>query len=321
MRTRIKFTIGLLLLIWSNTTFSQEFLLPIQNQYISDNDFVISSAFAGIGGCIEVRALGITQWAGIDNSPNTQSLSIDGLIASKTALGLVLFNDSNGFTSQQGVRASFAHHLTLDEQSNQYLSFGISYLYTQFGIDANEFNVIDRGLRGDISVSNHNFEVSTLYRFGGFFFNASAYNLINKEITEFDSVEPPSIFNYYVYTGYVFKPKFNEWEIEPSLFYQRFRGDTRATSDVNFKVRKRSGLEDYFWGGISMRFINDQEFTPLYLSPMGGFNIGNIYAGYSYQINLNRIQQFNQGTHMLTIGVDFGCRSSRCGCTKGSSMK
>ncbi|MFT5925303.1 MAG: type IX secretion system PorP/SprF family membrane protein [Rubritalea sp.] len=305
----------------SFSSVAQEFNIPLQNQYLGEDSFLISSAFAGIGECIQIRGNGITQWVGIDNSPNTQTLSIDGLFTSNSGAGLILFNDSNGATSQRGVQLSYAHHLTLSDYSSQYLSFGISYRYTNFGIDSSEFNRPDIGLRGDLNVNNHNFEVSTAYRLENFFISFTALNLLDKELDQFGTNEPFNIRSYYVYAGYVFQPKFADWEIEPSVFYQTFDGDGRATSDVNIKFRKKSGLENYYWAGASMRFINDQDFVPLYLSPMVGAKVNNFYVGYSYQVNLNRIQRFNSGTHMLTVGIDFGCRASRCGCTRGQSMK
>lgn len=303
------------------TMLSQEFNIPVQNQYLAENSYVISAAYAGIGDCWQLRTNGITQWVGIDDSPNTQSLSLDGRITDNAGVGLIFFNDSNGFTSQKGAQASFAYHLTLSEYSESYLSFGLSYKFTQFGIDISEFNRPDSGLRGNISVGNHNLDVSALYRNKGFFFNVNAINLIDKDIDEFGIQEPGSIGNYYVYTGYTIKPRFSKLEFEPSVFYQNFNGDTRATADVNLKVRKPQNNGDYIWAGASLRLIEDRSFQPLYIAPMVGIKKGAFYAAYSYQANLNEIAQFNSGSHMLTIGFDFLCNASNCGCTQGWSMK
>jgi type IX secretion system PorP/SprF family membrane protein len=124
----------------SSGVLAQEFNIPIQNQYLAENPFIISAAYAGIGDCWQLRANGITQWVGIDDSPNTQSLSVDGRINDNAGVGLILFNDSNGFTSQRGAQASYAYHLTLNEYADSYLSFGLSYKFTQFGINTAEFN-------------------------------------------------------------------------------------------------------------------------------------------------------------------------------------
>lgn len=306
------------ILFLSVTTNAQEFNLPINNQFIADNQFLLSAAFAGIGDAWQARGTGFQQWVGIDDAPSTQSLSIDGRIADRTGVGLVLFNDSNGFTSQKGVQASFAHHLTLSEYNHrQYLSFGISYKFNQFEIDSSEFNRVIAAVDGDIVATNHNFDLSALYRIGSFFISLNAINILEKTIDEFDGLaEPPSITSYYAFTGFVFKNLFKDLEYEPSLLYTNFASDPRSTIDVNFRVRKFY-KEDYFWGGLTFRGLIDQDFTPVNISPSIGLAKSNFYFAYSYQLNLNESLQLtnNLGSHLITVGIDFFKRKSNCGCT------
>ena len=310
------------LLVGCYVTKGQEFVNPVQNQYIADNPYLISSAYAGIGDCWQLRGSGFEQWVNIENSPGTQSLSIDGRISDRSGVGAILFNDKNGFTSQKGFQLSFAHHLTLDEWSNQYLSFGISYKFTQFGIDATAFNdgnpdnPINPGL-SNVSVNNSNFDIGFLYRLGRFFLSANAINLLNKQLDDFNPTEPNVIQNYFVYTGYTFYDKFTDFEIEPSILYQNFAGDGRSTTDMNLKVRKLMKRGDYLWGGVSMRSIVDQDFKPLSVSPMIGIKKANFYVAYGYQVNVNEVFEPSTaaGSHMITVGFDFACRQSKCGCT------
>jgi len=302
-------------------TFAQEFFAPVQNQYIADNPYLISSAYAGIGDCWQIRASGFEQWVNVQDSPGTQSLSIDGRISDRSGVGAILFNDQNGFTTQKGVQLSFAHHLTISEYENQYLSFGISYKFTQFGIDTSQFNdgdpdsPVNPGLP-DISVNDSNFDIALLYRLGRFFLSANAVNLLQKEIDDFNPTEPSTIQNYYIYTGYTFFQRFKNLEIEPSILYQNFAGDGRSTADLNLKIRKIYN-SDYLWAGISLRSLVDQDFKPLSLSPMVGLKKSNFYVAYGYQVNVNEVLQPTTaaGSHLITLGLDFGCRQSKCGCT------
>ncbi|WP_130285169.1 PorP/SprF family type IX secretion system membrane protein [Aquimarina brevivitae] len=317
-----RYIIIISLLVGSYSSVAQEFLNPVQNQYIADNPYLISSAYAGIGDCWQIRGVGFEQWVNIEDSPGTQSLSIDGRISDRSGVGAILYNDENGFTSQKGFQLSFAHHLTLDEWSNQYLSFGISYKFTQFGIDAQSFNdgnpdnPINPGL-SNVSVNNSNFDIGFLYRLGRFFISANAINLLKKQLDDFNPTEPNVIQNYYVYTGYTFYHRFSDMEIEPSILYQNFAGDGRSTTDMNLKVRKLLKRGDYIWGGVSMRSIVDQDFKPLSVSPMIGIKKENFYVAYGYQVNVNEVFQPTTaaGSHMITLGFDFACRQSKCGCT------
>lgn len=299
-------------------TQAQEVTLPIINQYITDNPYLLSAAYAGIGDCWQVRFSGLEQWVGIEDAPSTQSVSIDGRIADRSGIGAILFNDSNGLTSQRGVQLSFAHHLTLTQYNKQYLSFGISYKFSQFNIDASGFDDNLQGLVGignDLNTNNHNFDVSVLYRVKSLFISANAINIINRTLDDLDETEPEELQNYYVYGGFTFDNVFKALQFEPSFLYRNFASDTRSTLDLNFKVRKFF-KDSYFWGGISVRGIVDQSFKPLSASPLLGLKKSNFYFAYGYQLNTNEIlQTSNSGSHLVTLGIDFGCKKSTCGCT------
>ncbi len=295
--------------------FAQEFRLPIENQYLADNDFIVSDSYAGIGDCWQARSSGFQQWVGVKNAPSTQTLSFDGRIQDRSGIGGIFFLDANGATKQRGVQLSFSHHLTLDAYRQRYLSFGISYKYTQFSIDTADFN--EPSLIGidDQSTVDHNFNVSTLLRFRSFFVNLNVINLLEKKLLDFSSGEPESITSYYLYTGYTFKNEIKATEIQPSLLYRSFQADGRSTIDANVKFKKFK-KKNYYWGGMSIRTLIDQGFMPLSASPMIGMRRNSLYFSYGYQFNLNETTQFTQqGSHMLTIGIDFLCKKSSCGCT------
>ena len=314
MKKHLVYIIGLFLGVGAS---AQEFNLPIQNQYITDNPFLISAAYAGIGDCWQIRGTGFEQWVGIDDAPSTQTISVDGRLADRSGIGLVLFNDKNGATSQRGAQASFAHHLVLSEYSRQYLSFGISYKFTQFNIDSSNFNrVVDiTGSNQDLNTTDNNFDVSVLYRLKSFFLSLNAINLLNKPLAEFDPTEPGNLTNYYVYSGFTFENIFKKLQFEPSVLYRNYSSDTRSTIDLNFKVRKFF-RDSYIWGGVSARSLLDQEFKPVSVSPMVGIKKSKFYFAYGYVINTNEVlETSNNGSHLLTIGIDFACKKSNCGCT------
>jgi type IX secretion system PorP/SprF family membrane protein len=87
----------------------QELTIPQLSQYIADNPFIMSPTYAGIGDHIKVRLNGLTQWVGIEDAPDTQTLAADARIGNRSGLGMLLYNDSNGETKQRGARVSFAH--------------------------------------------------------------------------------------------------------------------------------------------------------------------------------------------------------------------
>jgi hypothetical protein len=54
-----------LVLMAVTTSYSQELNLPVFTQYLADNPFILSPAYAGIGDNLRIRANGLTQWVGI----------------------------------------------------------------------------------------------------------------------------------------------------------------------------------------------------------------------------------------------------------------
>ena len=304
--------------------YSQELNLPVFTQYLADNNFVVSPTYAGIGDNLKIRANGLTQWAGIEGAPDSQSLYGDVRISDRSGVGLSLYNDRNGNTTQTGVKFSFAHHLILDYYSKQYLSFGISYNINNFRIDINNFDggtenpILDPFVTDDRRTSNNNFDVGVLYRNKGLFLSFNANNILEKNLDESIRVsEPRLLLNYQVYTGYTFKGrKKSGLEFEPSIYYQMFSSDNRSSTDVNFKVRKYNRKEDYLWAGLSYRFLNDQFLEPLNVGPMVGFQKSVFYFGYAYQITTNQIASYSSGTHVVTIGLNFLQGISNCTCTQ-----
>lgn len=307
--------------------YGQELNLPVFTQYLADNDFVISPTYAGIGDNFKVRANGLTQWVGIKNAPDNQSLYADFRISNRSGVGLSLYNDKNGNTRQKGVKFSFAHHLILDYKSKKYLSFGISYNINSFRIAIEDFEtgegipINDPGITDDRKISNHNFDAGFLFRYKKFYFSFNANNLLKKDEENFTGPEPGKLLNYQVYTGLVLSSKDKYVEYEPSVFYQLFNSDKRSSTDVNFKVRTFNRDGDYYWIGGSYRFLNDQFFKPLNIGPMAGMMKKRLYLAYSYQFTMNDLAGYNSGTHMITVGLDFMQGASNCPCTQGTSWR
>lgn len=310
--------------------FAQELNLPVWTQYLADNQFVISPTYAGIGDNLRVRANGLTQWVGIKGAPDNVALYADLRIANRSGVGLTLYKDQNGNTHQKGAKISYAHHLIIDNTSSQFLSFGLSYNLNSFRIAVENFNttysqpVVDPAVTDDRAINNHNFDIGALYRYEGFYFSFNLNNILDKDIDDFNALaaEPNQLRNYQIYSGVIIGSRTNKnVEFEPSVFYQLFGSDKRSATDINFKYRKLNRNDDYYWVGVSYRFLNDQFFKPLNIGPMAGIKKYDFYFAYSYQLTMNDMVSYNSGTHMITIGIDFLQGASNCACTKSRPSK
>jgi type IX secretion system PorP/SprF family membrane protein len=262
-----------LVLMAVTSSYSQELNLPVFTQYLADNPFVLSPAYAGIGDNLRIRINGLTQWVGIKDAPDNQSAYVDFRVLDRSGVGVSLYNDSNGYTRQIGAKVSFAHHIILDYYSKQYLSFGISYNFNSFRIDTGAFNSvnpndpngnpIDPSVTNNRYTANNNFDLSALYRNKNFYLSFNANNVLKKGASVERVGEPNLLSNYQIYTGFTFRDGENSRiEYEPSVFYQYFASDKRSSTDLNFKYRRYNRYEDYYWIGVSYRMLNDQPGKP-----------------------------------------------------------
>jgi type IX secretion system PorP/SprF family membrane protein len=308
-----KILITISIVIFSVKLVAQEINLPQYISHMADNPFLISPSYAGIGPGLQIRLNGVSQWIGVDGAPDTQSLVVEARIADRFGGGITVFNDKNGATSQKGVKLSLASHLTLSDFHDSFLSFGLSYNFTQFGIDTSKNNsgetVANR------SVTNSNFDIGMLYRYERFSISLNANNILNKKVENLTTNEPEALRRFTVYSSYVLARIRNNIEIEPSIFVEYYEADKRSRTDMNIKVRK--GINDgYVWAGLSYTFLNDQFFVPNAIAPLLGIKKDNLYMSYGFSINMNETQDFNYGTHMITLGFDYERRPSLARCTQ-----
>ncbi|WGH75884.1 type IX secretion system membrane protein PorP/SprF [Tenacibaculum tangerinum] len=292
---------------------AQEIELPQYVSHLADNPFLISPTYAGIGTGLQIRLNGVSQWIGVKNAPDTQSLTVEARIADTFGGGISIFNDKNGNTTHKGAKLSFASHLTLSDFHDSFLSFALSYSFIQFGIETSENNsgqsVPNRTL------NNSNFDVGLLYRYERFSITANVVNILNKEIENFQTGEPEVLRKYTVFSSYTFANISRNFELEPSILVEYREADKRSRTDVNIKARK-GVREGYVWAGLSYTFLNDQFFTPNAIAPLFGLKKDNLYVSYGFSINMNKTQDFNYGTHMITLGFDYERRPSLARCTQ-----
>ncbi|WP_435254607.1 PorP/SprF family type IX secretion system membrane protein [Tenacibaculum sp. A30] len=296
---------------------AQEVEMPQYVSHLADNPFVISPTYAGIGTGLQVRLNGVSQWIGVKDAPDTQSLTVEARIADTFGGGISLFNDSNGYTTQKGAKLSFASHLTLSDFHDSFLSFALSYSFIQFGQDTSQDNT--NSGKPSRAINHSNFDVGLLYRFEKFSITANVVNLLNRDVENFLSGEPEELRKYVVYSSYILSRISRDFELEPSILYEYREATGRSKTDVNVKARK--GIRDgYVWAGLSYTFLNDQFFQPNAIAPLFGIKKDNLYLSYGFSVNMNKTQDFNYGTHMITLGFDYERRQSLARCTQKMMM-
>ena len=293
-------------------TFGQE-TLPIYSDYLSDNVFLIHPSAAGIGSCGKIRLTGRKQWQGVADAPELQTMSFHSKFGEKAALGLVLFNDKNGFHSQKGIQATYAYHLDIGNGDVfQQLSFGLSATAVQNQSDQRTF-FGDRAVQQLIESSSYfNADFSVAYHRGGLSSYFTVKNLLLSAKNNLNnSLEPLDLRNYIFSAGYYFDLK-NIVNLEPSFMLQLREGTGEVITDFNIKAYK-SFNKAQLWAAVSYRRSFDKGAIENlnYLTPIVGINYKQMMISYTYTKQLGDIIFSDTGYHQVTLGINVFCKRQR----------
>lgn len=322
--------LALFLLTMLSLTLNAQEGLPVYHDYLSDNWYLIHPAMAGAGQGGKIRLTARKQWFDVDRAPNLQTLNAHIRLGQKSGVGMILFNDENGYHSQSGLKATYAHHLRFsrDAIDLHQLSFGLSVGLIQSRLDESEFVslVPDPIVGGTANQANYfNMDVGVSYHFLDFFAHLTIRNLIGSGRDLYTAQEFDNLRRYLVSTGYVFGK--GDWNFEPSVLFQYAEFTREGVGDLNFKVY-RNFAEDYvFWAGASYRrslesrsevaAVNETLNSGLDLGTvLLGINYRNFMFGYTYSYQFGSAVFDNGSFHQLTLGYDFlkGKKPYDCNC-------
>lgn len=288
--------------------------LPIYSDYLSDNVYLVHPAAAGIGNCGKIRMTARNQWAGIEDAPALQTLSMHTRVREKVGVGGIFFNDRNGYHSQQGLQGTFAYHLDLDrpEDANQ-LSFGISFMAVNNSVDQRSFVIPDPVISSIVESERYfNADVGMAYHLQGFFSYFTVKNLLLSTRNLYnDRFESLNLRRYLVTMGYYYGQG-NSFQMEPSVMAQVIERTGEKFVDFNIKVYK--DVQDaQLWAAFSYRkgFDNASTEELNYLTPIVGMNYKNFMVSYTYTKQSGDFLFEDAGYHQLSLGFNFGCRAPR----------
>ncbi len=328
---KFKTYLKLMTLLLTMTTLNAQEGLPIYSDYLTDNYYLIHPSMAGVANCAKIRMTGRQQWFGNDNAPSLATLSVNSRLGEgPSAIGGIVYSDRNGFHSQVGAYATYAHHLMFsrNEIDLNMLSFGLSAGFIQYKLDETSFlsQGFDPIIAGiEQSATNFNIDFGFSYHFINFYAHATVKNVLNNEGINFNEqgLSFDNLRTYLLSVGNTFKKYGSEWSYEPSIMYM-YRDATQESSiDVNGKVYKEMDF-GRVWGGLSYRRSFDgAEFLDgsgvssqklQYFTPFVGVDYNNFVFAYTYSYQANSVVFNNGGFHQITLGYNFNCRKKKYEC-------
>lgn len=267
----------------------------LYSQYMF-NPFTINPAYAGSRKAFSAVMLYRNQWLGMEGAPRSSSLSIHTpLEGKKVGLGFNIINDKIGPTNNLGLFGTYAYRLTLGDGT---LSMAIRAGTYRYQLDGNaiEYKNVDKFTGASIAGSFIPSFDFGLYYYTKTLFGGLAINHVTGSKVHFDDVRGLSTQlarHFMLNFGYAIILNKN-LIFKPSTLIKY-----TASAPVNYDINMSVLLKETFWLGVSYRSSQDLIFIT-------EFNITNILrAGYSFDLGLNSLQEFNNGSHELFIGADF----------------
>ncbi|MEX0315264.1 MAG: type IX secretion system membrane protein PorP/SprF, partial [Allomuricauda sp.] len=173
----------LILTLFFGLTAKAQEGIPVYFDYLADNYYLVYPSMAGIAEGTKIRLTARKQWVSGDEAPNLQTLNFNSRVGERSGIGAILFNDSNGYHSQTGFKATYAHHLQLagDFRTLNQISFGLSAGVILSSLDETEFrsvvpDPVITGVKNTASYFNTDLGVS--YNLMEFYAHAAVLNIL-----------------------------------------------------------------------------------------------------------------------------------------------
>ncbi|MBN9286221.1 MULTISPECIES: type IX secretion system membrane protein PorP/SprF [Flavobacterium] len=316
-----------LALFLSQMSFAQEGI-AVYSDYLSDNYYLIHPSMAGAANCGKIRLTARQQWFGQDDAPALQTLSFNTSVGEQSGIGIIAFNDKNGYHSQVGGKLTYAHHIRFSRGVNDLnqLSFGMSAGLVQSTLDESKFGpefdpIIDGGMKQKDSYFN--VDLGASYHFLDFYTHFTVKNAVSNKRDIYTDVESDNLRKYLWSAGYVFGNRDNGLSWEPSFMLQYVDKTKEKTFDINLKVYKEMDFGK-LWGGLSYRrsfdgaqyvadnSVSDQKLQ--YITPIVGVNYKNFMFAYTYSHLTGDVKFDNSGFHQITLGINLFCKREPYDC-------
>ena len=326
MYYKIKFLLVLFLI--SHYSFSQEGV-PVYSDYLSDNYYLLHPSMAGAANCDKIRLTARKQWFDQTDAPSLQTLSYNGRVGERSGLGVILFNDKNGYHSQKGLKLTYAHHIMFsrDDIDLNQLSFGINTVFSQSQLDETEFlqsGDFDPIINGIIvqDASYFNVDIGASYNYLDFYFHGTIHNAIETKRKIYTDIESANLRKYLLSAGYVFGDM-DKILWEPSLLFQLTEKTKEKSIDINMKAYKSFDF-GRLWAALSYRRsfdgaeylsgsgVSSQKLQ--YITPIIGINYKKFMFAYTYSYLSGPVNFDTGGFHQITLGIDFNCKRQKYEC-------
>lgn len=241
------------------------------------------------------------KWATFPGSPKTITLNYNGAVGNRLGFGAGFVRDSYGELETNKGFAGLSY--TIKSETNQ-IGFGLSAEYIKHGLSGStltsELLAKDDPVVNAAVVGVEYFDASVgMY---GIYMDKLSYgvvfpSVISSRITETNLSTPERDFGVIVHFGYKLLAEQADVSITPSVFIKKL-DNVPTHVDLNLRL---GFLKEQFTGGIMYTLGADKR-----LGFLLGTQVENFNFYYTYNTSSNPFQDYNNGSHELTLGINFG---------------
>lgn len=275
-------------------------------QYMN-NELIINPGYAGSRDHISVVFAYRDQWSGIEGAPNTQTFSVHAPLKNRRlALGLSLVKDQIGVTNLFSVLGTFAYRMPVTEEG--ILSLGLQGGFFTIQEDYSELQTeCCNNFSDPLFMEDSPTRLAPRIGFGAYYYDKNFYagwSIPRLTASYMDPLNDfkvnnnfePKGWHHYLITGYLVETSENV-TLKPSMMTKIVHG-----APVEVDLSLSALLDDRIWVGASYRTGDSFSFlTSLLISEQ-------LRVGYSYDLSINELSDFNDGSHEVMIGYDFNFR-------------
>jgi type IX secretion system PorP/SprF family membrane protein len=290
-----KLIIILLVLAASSSLAQQDALF---SQYMF-NKLVINPAYTGTREALSLTLVGRQKWAGLDGAPRTATFSIHSPLRNeRLGLGMYCYTDVLGPLQTSGAVGAFSYKFQWGPGK---LSFGLQFGFRHMFVDWDKVfmpednDVAYRGESGKNFVVDANFGL--YYYTDKYYVGLSSKHLLEQDVGTqelYDEVVANRLLRHFYGMAGIAIPLNHNLVLQPSVL-AKYVKNAPFQMDFNANLMIRNVL----WVGFSYR----TERTAVFLVEV--LVKDRLRIGYSYDIFLNKLAQYNKGSHEVLVGFDF----------------
>jgi type IX secretion system PorP/SprF family membrane protein len=285
---------------------AQDYATALKTQAVYNhyylNLFLINPAYTGFDPDGKLLLNYRSQWAGFESAPKGITLAIDANPASNMGLGGMIYNENYGVANRFQAQLNYAYHFKTNQDMR--MALGLSGAYIQYGLDneaitdplhQNPDTKINEALNGEkYFAADFGFyaEVQNKYKFG-----ISIPHIVQTRLdnTNTNSTQPKvdKPVNFTGFLGIIWPLPEYRVVIEPSIGLRKI-SDVPFGADFNLLAKI---MDDKLFAGFTYSY------NPSWhrFSMLAGIKLDRLGIFYSYDQSYLEFQNFNNGSHEITI--------------------